>query len=48
MAMEHITRLRDEHAYDEEDFDRIARAIIKGVLIRLNQIAESGEQVGNA
>ncbi len=48
LAMEHITRLRDEHAYDEKDFERIARAIIKGVLIRLNEIAEGGGQIGNA
>jgi hypothetical protein len=47
-TMEHITRLREEHAFSEEELDRIARAIVRGVLTRLNQIAESGGQIGNA
>jgi hypothetical protein len=47
-TMEHITRLREEHAFSEEELDRIASAIVRGVLNRLNQIAESGGQIGNA
>jgi hypothetical protein len=47
-TMEHITRLREEHAFGEEELDRIASAIVRGVLKRLNQIAESGGQIGNA
>jgi ribosomal protein L11 methylase PrmA len=47
-TMEHITRLREEHAFSEEELDRIASAIVRGVLKRLNQIAESGGQIGNA
>ena len=47
-TMTHITRLREEHAFSEEKLDRIARAIVRGVLTRLNQIAESGGQIGNA
>jgi hypothetical protein len=47
-TIEHIDHLREEHAFSEEELDRIARAIIGGVLKRLNQIAESGGQIGNA
>jgi len=47
-AIEHIIRMRHEHAFSELELDRIARAIIRGVLIRLNQIAESGGQIGRA
>jgi hypothetical protein len=47
-TMEHITRLREKHAFSEEELDRIASAIVGGVLKRLNQIAESGGQIGNA
>jgi hypothetical protein len=47
-TMEHIIRLREEHAFSEEELDRIASAIVRGVLKRLNQIAESGGQIGNA
>jgi hypothetical protein len=47
-TMEHITRLREEHAFSEEELDRIASAIVGGVLKRLNQIAESGGRIGNA
>jgi hypothetical protein len=47
-TMEIITRLRDEKAFGEKELDRVARAIIRGVLIRLNQIGESGGQIGRA
>jgi hypothetical protein len=47
-TMEHITRLREEHALSEEELDRIASAIVGVVLKRLNQIAENGGQIGNA
>jgi hypothetical protein len=47
-TMEHITRLREKHAFSEEELDRIASAIVRGVLTRLTQIAESGGQIGNA
>ena len=45
---EHITRLREEHGFSKAKLDRIARAIIRGVVERLHQIAESGGQIGNA
>jgi hypothetical protein len=45
---EHITRLRKKHAFSKEELDRTVSAIVGGVLKRLNQIAESGGQIGNA
>jgi hypothetical protein len=44
----HTIRLRDEYALSNEEMDRIAEAIIRGVLKRLRQIAESGGQIGRA
>ena len=48
-TMEYITSLRERQpGLSEPELDRIATAIVKGVLKRLVQIAESGGQIGSA
>ncbi len=47
-AIAHTIRLRDEYALSNEERERIAEAIVRGVLKRLQQIAESGGQIGRA
>ena len=48
-TMEYIATLREQQpGISEPDLDRIATAIVKGVLKRLVQIAESGGQIGSA
>ena len=48
-TMEHIITLRERQpGLSEPELDRIATAIVKGVLKRLVQIAESGSQIGSA
>ena len=48
-TMEYIITLRERQpGLSESELDRIATAILKGVLKRLVQIAESGGQIGSA
>jgi hypothetical protein len=48
-TMEHIITLRERQpGLSEPELDRTATAIVKGVLKRLVQIAESGGQIGSA
>jgi hypothetical protein len=48
LTMEHIITLRERQpGLSEPELDRIATAIVKGVLKRLVQIAQSGSQVGS-
>jgi hypothetical protein len=48
-AVAHITKLIDDGALRYEvDIDRVTQAIVRGVLSRLQQIAESGGQIGSA
>jgi hypothetical protein len=48
-TMEYIITLRERQPeLSEPELDRIATAIVNGVLKRLIQIAESGGQIGSA
>ena len=48
-TMEYIITLREQQpGLSEPELDRIAAAIVNGVLKRLAQIAESGGQIGSA
>ena len=48
-TMEYIITLREQQPrLSEVELDRIATAIVRGVLKRLVQIAESGSQTGHA
>ena len=48
-TMEYIITLRERQpGLSEPELDRIATAIVRGVLKRLVQIAESGSQTGHA
>ena len=48
-TMEHTITLRERQpGLSEPELDRIATAILNGVLKRLVQIAESGSQIGSA
>ena len=48
-TMEYIITLRERQpGLSESELDRIATAIVRGVLKRLVQIAESGSQTGHA
>ena len=48
-TMEYIITLRErQHGLSEPELDRIAVAILNGVLKRLVQIADSGGQIGSA
>ncbi len=44
-AIAHTVRLRNEHALSNEELERIAETIVRGVLKRL---PESGGQIGRA
>ena len=48
-TMEYVTTLRERQpGLSEPELDRIATAILNGVLKRLLQISESGGQIGSA
>jgi hypothetical protein len=48
-TVEYVTTLRERQpGISEAELDRIAAAILNGVLKRLTQIAESGGQIGSA
>ena len=48
-TVEYVTTLRERQpGLSEPELDRIAEAILNGVLKRLVQIAESGGQIGSA
>ncbi len=47
-AIAETSRLRDEYALSNEALERMAEAIVRGVLKRLQQIAVGGGQVGRA
>jgi hypothetical protein len=48
-TIEYITTLRERQpGLSEPELDRIAEAILNGILKRLVQIAESGGQIGSA
>ena len=48
-TMEYINTLRERQpGLSEPELDRIAEAILNGILKRLVQIAESGGQIGSA
>jgi hypothetical protein len=47
-ALKHIKRLIEQCALkDSTEIDRVTEAIVRGVLLRLTQIAEGGGQIGN-
>ena len=48
-TMEYIIMLRERQpGLSEPELDRIAKAVVSGVLKRLVQLAESGGQIGSA
>jgi hypothetical protein len=48
-TVEYVSDLREQHSWlTEAEINRVAEAIITGVLKRLAQIAEGGGQIGSA